>query len=118
MKPILPLCLIGLLLVGCRTDKDFAPYLNQPLKVSVYTSGIIARERSISPSSKEHELLISWLTNHKEGWCSSWVTYAPSILISGTNFTMNIHSNRVIINAGGKQCTRETTPSDFEFLRK
>ena len=108
--------MLAVLLVGCKAGEDFVPFLNQPLRARVYAAGQVVRERSILPSSKEHQLLGAWLTEHQAGWKKSWVTYAPSILISGTNFTMNIHSNRVIINAGGKQYVRDASASDLKFL--
>ena len=119
MKALLPACILTVVLVGCKTNQDFSPYLNQPLKAQVYSysPGQPVREWTILPSGREHQLLISWMTGHQTGWKDSWVTYAPSNLISGTNFSMNVHSNRVIINAGGKQCVRETSASDLEFLR-
>jgi len=117
MKAFLPLCSLLVLLVGCKTSQDFSPFLNQPLEARVYNLGQPAREWTILPSGNEHRLLVSWVTGHQTGWKGSWVTHAPSILISGTNFTMNVHSNRVIINAGGKQCVRAKSASDLEFLR-
>jgi hypothetical protein len=116
MRPIGSICLAGLLLTGCKTGQDFAPYLSQPLTVSIYVSGQIAQQRSISPRSKEHQLLADWLTAHPTGWKKSWVTYAPRTLVSGTNFSMNIHPNGVIINARGKQYERDAPASDFRFL--
>jgi hypothetical protein len=117
MRPIYVLCLASVLVIGCRSTEDFARYLEQPLQVRVSASGQPAEQRTISPESKEHQLLVSWLTEHKSGWKQSLVTYAPGVLVSGTNFTMNIHSSRVIINAGGRQYVRDTQDSDFRFLK-
>ena len=116
MKPIRSICLAALLLTGCKTREDFAPYLSQTLTVSIYASGRITRQWSISSQSTEHQLLADWLRAHQTGWKKSWVTYAPRTLASGTNFNMNIHPSGLIINARGKQYERDAPVADFRFL--
>lgn len=103
------------LLSGC--DKtDLASFVQQPLTISVFKAGRPVSERHVLPPSKDHELLSSWLAHHQSGWHSSFVTYAPGVLVTGTNFTMNIQHSGVIINAGGKQFVRNADDSDFQFL--
>jgi hypothetical protein len=85
-------------------------------RISVYKDGRPVSERHISPPSTDHERLASWLTQHKDGWHISYITYAPHLLVSGTNFTMNIEHGGVIINAGGRQVVRDANDSDFQFL--
>jgi hypothetical protein len=103
------------LLSGCQ-EKDLAAYIQQPLTISVFKGGHLVSERHISPPSGDHERLVSWLTQHKDGWHRSYVTYAPHVLVSGTNFTMNIQHSGVVINAGGRQLVRDASDSDFQFL--
>ena len=116
MKPILLLSLAAVLMVGCKTSQNFAPHVSQSLSVNIYASGRIDQHWNISPESKEHQLLVEWLTAHQTGWKRSWVTYAPRTLVSGTNFSMNIHPNGVIINARGRQYETDAPASDFQFL--
>jgi hypothetical protein len=117
MRALRNLFLIALLalLSGCD-EKDLAAYVQQPLTISVFKAGRPVSERHVSPPSSDHERLSSWLVQHQNGWHSSFVTYAPGVLVSGTNFTMNIQHSRVIINAGGSQFVREANDADFQFL--
>jgi hypothetical protein len=102
-------------LSGC--DKtDPALLVKQPLTISVFKAGRPVSERHVLTPSKDHELLSSWLAHNQSGWHSSFVTYAPGTLVTGTNFAMNIQHSEVIINAGGKQFVRNADDSDFQFL--
>jgi hypothetical protein len=103
------------LLSGCG-QTDLTSLVQQPLSISVFNGGRPVSERQVLPPSKDHELLSSWLAQHQSGWHSSFVTYAPGVLVTGTNFTMNIQRSAVIINAGGKQFVRNANDSDFQFL--
>jgi hypothetical protein len=103
------------LLSGCNKP-DLVSLVQQPLTISVFKAGRSVSERHVLPPSKDHELLSSWLAHHQSGWHSSFITYAPSVLVTGTNFTMNIQQSGVIINAGGKQFVQSANDSDFQFL--
>ena len=111
----LPLLVLLAFLSGCD-EKELAAYVQQPLTISVYKDGRPVSERHISPPSSDHERLVSWLTQHQDGWHTSYITYAPHLLVSGTNFTMNIQHSGVIINAGGRQLVRDANDADFQFL--
>ena len=111
----LPLLVLMAFLSGCD-EKELAEYIQQPLTISVFKAGHPVSERHVSPPSSDHERLSSWLTQHQNGWHSSYITYAPGVLVSGTNFTMNIQRSSVIINAGGRQLVRDANDADFQFL--
>jgi len=117
MRALRNLSLVILLsfLAGCD-EADFASFVQQPLTVSIFSGGRLVSERHISPPSSNHERLASWLTQHQDGWHISYFTYAPHLLVFGTNFTMNIDHTAVIINAGGRQVIRDASDSDFQFL--
>jgi hypothetical protein len=117
MSALRNLSLVALLAIlsGCH-EKELAAYVQQPLTISVFKDGHLVSERHISPPSSDHERLASWLTQHQDGWHSSYITYAPRVLVSGTNFTMNIQHSGVVINAGGRQVVRDASDSDFQFL--
>jgi hypothetical protein len=111
----LSLVVLLALLSGCE-EKELAAYVQQPLTISVFKDGHLISERHISPPSSDHERLASWLTQHQDGWHISYITYAPHLFVSGTNFTMNIERSGVIINAGERQVVRDADNSDFHFL--
>jgi hypothetical protein len=112
----LSLVILLCFLAGCR-ETDLASYIQKPLTVSFYKDGRPVSERHISPPSSDHERLASWLTQHPDGWHTSYITYAPHLLVSGTNFTLNVQqSGVIIINAGGRQVVRDASITEFQFL--
>jgi hypothetical protein len=111
----LPLLALLTFLSGCGKI-DFAPLVAQPVTISVFKGGRPVSERHLSPPSSEHDRLAAWLSQHQTGWHSSFVTYAPGVLVRGTNFTLNIQHSEVIINAGGKQLVQDASDTDFQFL--
>src|SRR5437899_2366656 len=86
------------LLTGCGGEPDLTALSSQPLKVTAFRDGHKVRERLILPPSREQELLAAWAAQHKRGWSLSYVTYAPGTLVTGTNFSLNIHKSGVILN--------------------
>jgi hypothetical protein len=102
-------------LSGCE-KVDFAALVAQPLTISVFKGGRPVSERHLSPPSSEHDQLTAWFSQHQSNWHSSYVTYAPGVLVSGTNFELNIQHLRVIINTGGRQLERDADDADFQFL--
>ena len=104
------------LLTGCNRDPDLSALGTQTLKITTFSGGRKAGERSVSPPSREHERMAAWAEQHKTGWSRSYVGYAPGTLVSGTNFSLNIHTSRVILNIGGRQYEHDAPASDFSFL--
>ena len=104
------------LLAGCTSDPNLSAVTQQPLKVTTFSGGREVSDRLIPSSSPEHEKLTSWLMTHQKGWKRSYASYAPSVLVSGTNFSMNIRPASVILNVGGHQYERVAQASDFKFL--
>ena len=116
--PIL-LILLGFV-AGCSRDVDSTVLSSQPLKITIFRGGQQVGERLISPPSRVHDLLVAWAEQHKDKWRPSHVTYAPSTLVTGTNFSLNIRASRVVLNIyDGRQrgqYERDASASDFEFL--
>lgn len=113
---VIILIALAALLTGCGRDPDLSTLGTQPLAITTFSGGRQTGERRVSPPSREHERLLAWVAQHKTGWSSSYVTYAPGTLVSGTNFSLNIQPSRVILNIGGHQYEHDTQASDFSFL--
>jgi hypothetical protein len=105
-------------LSGCVASPDLKGITRQPLRVSTFTERIETGERQIAVGSPEATRLISWLEDHSDGWKHSYISYAPGLMVvSGTNFTLNIHNAGVILNiVGQRQYERDASASDFTFL--
>ncbi|WP_461783289.1 hypothetical protein [Prosthecobacter sp.] len=113
---IITILSLAALLTGCGRDPDLSAFSTQPLKIATFRGGREVAVRNVAPPSREHELLAAWAVQHKIGWSRSYVTYAPGTLVSGTNFSLNIHTSRVILNIDGHQYEYAAPASDFSFL--
>ena len=114
-RVITVLALIALL-TGCSREPDLSTLGTQTLKITTFSGGRETGERSVSPPSREHDRMAAWAAQHKTGWSRSYVSYAPGTLVSGTNFSLNIHASGVILNIGGRQYEHDAQASDFGFL--
>jgi|GEM_PF-2673994 len=113
---VITLIALAALLTGCGRDLDLSALGMQPLTITTFSGGRQTGERRVSPPSRVHESLLVWAAQHKTGWSSSYVSYAPGTLVSGTNFSLNIHASGVILNIGGRQYEHDARASDFSFL--
>lgn len=113
---VITIIALAVFLTGCGRDPNLSTLSTQPLKIATFRGGREVAVRDVSPPSPEHELLAAWAAQHKTGWSSSHVSYAPGTLVSGTNFSLNIHTSRVILNIGGHQYEHDAPASDFSFL--
>lgn len=105
------------LLAGCQRDLSLFTVGKQSLTITTFSGGRQIGERRVSPPSREHEGLLVWAAQHKTGWSSPYVSYAPgTFLVSGTNFSLNIHTSGVILNIDGRQYEHDAPISDFSFL--
>ena len=116
----LRLCLsvLVLLIAGCSREVDFSSIGTQPLTITRYLKGRASEEVRVLPRSKVHDGLVAWAVEHKKGWKRSYVSYAPGILVKGTNFSLNVLPSSVVLNFGGKQYVRDGGAGEFGFLRE
>jgi len=116
LKPASILIIAPVLIAGCTSQLNLRAIADQPLKVTAFSGGRETLTKDIESPSSEQEKLATWLEAHRRGWKRSYITYAPKLLVSGTNFTLNIHTNGLILNLGKAQYEREASMADFMFL--
>ena len=111
-------CLLALVLLvaGCGGEVDLSSIGTQPLTITRYQRGGASEEVRVLPPSKVHEDFTAWAAQHTTDWKRSYVSYAPGILVRGTNFSLNVHQSRVILNIGGRQYERDGSAAEFGFL--
>ena len=107
---------LATLLTACGRNPQLSALSTQPLKIASFRGGREASVRYVEPPSPEHELLAAWAAQHETGWSSCYTTYAPSTLVHGTNFSLNIHQTRVILNIDGGQYVHDAKAADFSLL--
>jgi hypothetical protein len=55
---------------------------------------------------------------NKNGWNTTYDIYAPSILVRGTNFSINFQYNWMILNCIKGQYIKSISPDEYQFLLK
>jgi hypothetical protein len=109
-------CLLCALVSGCVHKPDLSSLSAQPLVIRKYLAGGQSEERRVSPPSKVHEGFAGWANKHTDGWKTTYITYAPRLLVSGTNFSLNVLESGVILNIQGRQYVRDGSAAEFGFL--
>jgi hypothetical protein len=88
--------------VGCLFFKGHTvevARLRGPYQVEVHAGGRLVTERAIAPGSPEERAVADWLAAHSSGWSPSIVSYAPTRVVRGAGFTLNLlPSGRCVLN--------------------
>jgi hypothetical protein len=116
MIPRLAMLVLLSLLCSCGGEVDLSSVGTQPLTITKYQKGSPVKELRVSPPGKVYDELAAWATEHKKGWKTSYVSYAPGILVRGTNFRLNVLPSGVVLNIGGRQYERDRSVGEFGFL--
>jgi hypothetical protein len=88
-----------------HSDSLFTFNTNTAVDVYVYTPTGLPRRMNVPAKSAFITDLSAWLSARKDGWRSSFETYAPQCLIKGKGFVLNIRTDVVVLNceeAAGK----------------
>jgi hypothetical protein len=123
MKRILPFLML-LLMAGCTLDKKMVEAACAlPMTAYVYEQGRPRDMLKISPTNELHAQIATWLKSNREGWHTSYNSYAPRVLIRNDNMSINCFSNAVILNIGGSnggsqsQYVKNLDTSKLVFLK-
>lgn len=107
-----------MLLVSCKIDTDQIINSNESIKINTFNNGTQTNEYSLNQSDGKYIKFISWVNANKQGWEPTLVTYAPSLLVSGKNFSFNFMGGDVVVNCESGQFAKKIQPEEYEFLRK
>lgn len=103
-------------LTGCSQTVVFTLPATETLGVLVYSSGRPSLECNVTPGSSQQQKLAAWLSQNTEGWSATPVTYAPSLSITGSNFSINFLGGSAILNYERGQYSHPIKPNEYEFL--
>jgi hypothetical protein len=109
MRRIAPALLIAVL-AGCNDELAWS-LPNESLALQRQ-----GRSCTISPDSPQFKDLSVWISRNGTEWSSSPASYAPGIVVRGSNFTINFLDSVVIVNHPGGQFTHKVSPGEFSFL--
>jgi hypothetical protein len=84
--------------------------LRPPYQVLIYANGRPVIDRPVAPGSQEERAISGCLQAHPTGWSFSLASYAPWILINGAGFSLNVHTNRCVLNY-------RASPTDTNFVQ-
>jgi hypothetical protein len=101
--------------------------MRETVQVVEYKGGRAVRTTQYSGDVSAAHRLRTWINaNNEHEWRSSWVSYAPQLLIKVDGTTFNLTGERVILNyderGKPKQTERKMAPEDqqlrMELLRE
>lgn len=109
---------------GCLSNAPRAVESSQlrgPYRVEVYQGGQPTIERAVAAGSAEEKAVTDWLTVHRDGWSPSVVSYAPSRVVRGDGFNLNLLPNGLCVlnydlSGSPRQVTRSLGPAEAEAL--
>ena len=96
------LTVVGAMFVGCSISHQTIEMskLGPANQIVVYDHGSPVSERVIAAGSDEDKAIAAWLQAHADGWQTDYHSYAPARFVRGTNYTLNFHKDRCILNYG------------------
>jgi hypothetical protein len=71
---------------------------------------------TIAASSDAHRRLAKWIFQNQAGWDATPVTYAPGVLVSGSNFSINFFGTSVILNIPEGQFAKTIAVSEYSYI--
>ena len=103
-------------LAACSQSLDFKLPANNPLELAIYQRGSLVKTCTIAPSSSQFDQLQALLTSNQEDWESSLVTFAPSVLVTGRDFSINFLQDTIVLNHDHRQVTHQIPANSYAFL--
>jgi hypothetical protein len=105
--------LVGI--AACSKNLDFEIPRGVDLSLTI-RDGRSYQSCEIEASSSDIENLATWLKDNSSGWESTWVTYAPGVLVTGPGFSINFMNEAAVINYEGGQYARPVTSASYSHL--
>jgi hypothetical protein len=91
---------------------------NLELEIHRYDStGSLGERCEIEAGSSEIARVADWLDGHRSGWEPSVVTYAPRVVIRGSDFTLNFIDDLTILNNDEGQFIHAVDPRIYADLK-
>ena len=101
------------LLSACDRTVTFQMPVNENLDLSIHrydSTESFVETCEIAAGSSEMARVAEWLDRNRAGWEPSPVTYAPSVFIRGTDFSLNFLDEWAILNYDEGQFVRAIDP--------
>lgn len=103
-------------LSGCSPDVTSALSSVEHVKVVIYDSGAVVSESQVSTDSPEIRMLSEWASQHQDGWSGDTRSYAPGILISSPEFSVNILQNLIVVVISHDEHVRTLSEAEYAKL--
>ena len=81
------LILSSLVLTGCAKPLTLVLPKEKPLELAIYSHGSLEQECTIAPGSSQFSQLEVFLVANRDNWEPTLVTFAPAILVTGSDFS-------------------------------
>lgn len=104
----LTMCLL-LVIVGCSTEKEFVLEISDPVTLKCGDG----ETRILELSSPLHKSLVSWFSNNPNGWKESPASYVPNVMLVGTDFTIHVLDDIIVVNNSSSQYVKNISRDSF-----
>jgi hypothetical protein len=93
------------------------------VKITIFDSGEVTSENVVSTDVESIAVLEQWLITNRRGWNRDERTYAPGILLSTADFSINLLQRKIIVVSHHEEYVRDLSAEEYAtlsepFLRK
>ena len=106
-----------LALVGCAKPLTLVLPKDEPLKLEIYSHGSPIQSCTIAPGTSQFTQLEVLLDANRDNWEPTPVTFVPSVLVTGSDFSINFMQDFAVANYASGQFTHSIAKSTYAFLR-
>lgn len=120
LPKLLTIAVSSFLAAACERTVTVEIPLDENLQLEIQhleTGTINARHCELEAGSDEVAQISSWLDENRDGWEPSVVTFAPGVMIRGSDFTLNFLGDGAILNYDEGQFTHPTDSYFYANLR-
>jgi len=110
------LIVAALALIGCAKPLGLVLPKDKPLTLEIYSRGASFQSCTIAPGSPQFKQLEELLAGSPDDWAPTPVTFVPSVLVTGPNFSINFLQDFAVVNYADGQFKHHMPKSAYAFL--
>lgn len=104
------------LLAACAADVPDVLGSVDTVKVEIFKSGKVESQAAMSTEAQPVAALGRWLAANRRGWVRDERTYAPGILLSSEDFSINLLQSKIVVVSQHDEYVRDLSAEEYEAL--